>query len=200
MNFAVLASGNGSNLHAIIKAMKAKTIKATLKVVFSDKPEAMALNRARQAKVPQVIHFAPKDFATREAFDQALVDLLLKESIDFVVLAGYMRILSPVFIRAFPNKILNIHPSLLPAFKGGHALQDALSYGVKVTGVTVHFVDEEVDHGAIILQEAVPILPQDTLEDLTERVHVAEHGLYPRAIALLVRGKLAVNSRVVRIL
>ncbi|MBF0595407.1 MAG: phosphoribosylglycinamide formyltransferase [Candidatus Omnitrophica bacterium] len=190
MNFAVLASGNGTNLQAIIKALKSKQIKASLKVVLSDKAEAFALERARKAAVPVVMHVDPKGFATREAFDQALLDILKKEEIDFVVLAGFMRILSPLFIEAYRHKILNIHPSLLPAFKGGHAIKDAYNFGVKVTGVTVHFVDEQVDHGPIIAQTPVEIGANDTFDMLVEKVHAAEHQLYPYAISLFLRGRI----------
>ncbi len=199
MNFAVLASGNGTNLQAIIKAVKNKQIKATLKVVVSDKPAAFALERARKAGVPVVEHISPKGYASREEHDKALVDLLKKEAIDFVVLAGYMRILSPVFILAYRDRILNVHPALLPAFKGPQAIKDALAYGAKVTGVTVHLVDEEVDHGPIVAQAAVEIQPGDTYDELAERVHAAEHQLYPYAISLMVRGRIKVAGRVVKI-
>jgi phosphoribosylglycinamide formyltransferase-1 len=195
MNFAVLASGNGTNLQAIIKAIKAKQIKATLKVVLSDKANAFALDRARKAGVPVVEHLDPKKFASREDFDLAMVELLRKEGIDFVVLAGYMRILSPAFIAAYPDKILNIHPALLPAFKGSHAIKDAFAYGVKVTGVTVHLVDEEVDNGPIIAQSPVEIKPNDTFDILAERIHEAEHQLYPYAISLFIRGKATFARR-----
>ena len=199
MNFAVLASGNGTNLQAVIKAVKNKQIKATLKVVLSDRPTAFALERARKAAVPVVVHLSPKDFASREDYDRAVVDLLKKEGVDFVVLAGFMRLLSPVFIEAYRDRILNIHPALLPAFKGAHAIKAALAYGVKVTGVTVLLVDEEVDHGPIIAQTAVEIKPQDTYDTLAERIHEAEHQLYPYAISLMVRGRIKVAGRVVRI-
>jgi phosphoribosylglycinamide formyltransferase-1 len=198
MNFAVLVSGNGSNLQAIIKAVKAKAIKANLAVVISDKKDAFALERARDAGI-EAVFINPKDYAGREAFDVAVIEKLKEFSIDFVVLAGFMRILSPVFIKAFPNKILNIHPALLPAFKGAHAIRDAFDSGVKVTGVTVHFVDEEVDHGAIILQEAVEIEPGDTLELLEERIHKTEHKIYPQAIGLFAEGKIYISNRNVRV-
>ncbi len=194
MNFAVMASGNGTNLQAIIKALKSKQIKASLKVVFSDKAGAFALERARKAGVP-VAHLDPGQYPSREAFDQAVLDLLKKEGIDFVVLAGYMRILSPLFIEAYRNKIMNIHPSLLPAFKGAHAIKEAYDFGVKVTGVTVHLVDEDVDHGPIIAQAAVEVNPNDTFDMLTEKVHAAEHQLYPYAISLFIRGRVKVSGR-----
>jgi phosphoribosylglycinamide formyltransferase-1 len=198
MNFAVLASGNGSNLEAIIKAVKARKIKANLAVVISDKTDAFALVRARKAKIPAVV-INPKDFSDRESFDRALVDLLRQNKVDFIVLAGFMRILSPLFIKAYSHKILNIHPSLLPSFKGSRAIRDAFEYGVMVTGVTVHFVDEQIDNGAIILQEAVIIQPKDTLEKLEQKIHRAEHKIYPQAIHLFATGKLKIEGRSVKI-
>lgn len=196
MNFAVLASGNGSNLQAIIQAVRSKKIKANLALVVSDRADAFALERARKAKIPTAV-LNPKNFPDRESFDRMLVEQLFASKIDFVVLAGFMRILSPFFIKSFPNKILNIHPALLPAFKGAHAIKDAFEYGAKTTGVTVHFVDEQVDHGAIIAQEAVNILPKDTLEKLERRIHSVEHRLYPKAVALFAAGKLTVRGRAV---
>ncbi len=198
MNFAVLASGNGSNLQAIINAVKAGKIKGRLVLVVSDKKDAFALERARKAKVPTAF-VDPKRFSDHASFDRAMVEALRQSSVDFVVLAGFMRILSPYFINAYHHKILNIHPALLPAFKGAHAVQDALEYGAKVTGVTVHFVDEQVDHGAIILQEAVGIHPKDTLEKLEKKIHVVEHKIYPKAIDLFARGKLEIRGRTIRL-
>lgn len=198
MNFAVLASGNGSNLQAIIQAVKAKTIKAHLALVVSDRADAFALERARKAKIPTAV-VNPNNFPDRESFDRMLVEQLRASRIDFVVLAGFMRILSPLFVQAFPNKILNIHPALLPAFKGAHAIKDAFEYGVKTTGVTVHFVDEKVDNGAVIVQEPVGILPKDTLAKLERRIHAVEHRIYPKAIAAFAAGKLIVRGRSVAV-
>ncbi len=198
MRFAVLASGNGSNLQALINACRRGRIKAELAAVVSDREDAYALERARRAKVPLVLCVDPKAFAGREDFDRHLVGILREARIDLVVLAGFMRILSPLFVREFRDRILNIHPALLPAFKGGHAVKDALEYGVKFTGVTVHFVDEEVDHGAIILQEPVAVRPKDTPETLAARIHKVEHRLYPRAVDLFARGKLRVSGRLVK--
>ena len=194
MNFAVLASGRGGNLQAIIKAIKAGKIKAHLKVVISDKKDAYALEHARQADIPAV-YINPKDFHDRESFDRAVVERLHEFKIDFVVLAGYMRLVSSYFIQQYPDKILNIHPSLLPAFKGMHAIKDAFDYGVKVTGPTVHFVIEEMDDGPIILQEPVRVDPKTRLESLEEKIHQAEHRIYPQAIDLFVRGKLKIEGR-----
>jgi len=194
MNFAVLASGRGGNLQAIIKAVKAGKINADLKLVISDKKDAYALEYARQAKIP-ALHIDPKDFNDRESFDRAVVDRLHEFKINFVVLAGYMRLLSRYFIRQYPDKILNIHPSLLPAFKGMHAIKAAFESGEKITGPTVHFVVEEMDSGPIILQEQVSIDPQDTLATLEEKIHHAEHRIYPQAIELFVQGKLKIEGR-----
>ena len=198
MNFAVLASGNGSNLQAILDAQKKGKIKGELKLVISDKADARALVRARKAGVRNVVFVDPKAFLSREDYDDELVAILKKEKVGLVVLAGFMRILSPVFIKAFRHKIMNIHPALLPAFKGGHAVADALAYGVKVTGVTVHFVDEEVDHGAIIVQAPVDVRSKDTVELISRRIHKVEHVLYPKAIDLFLRGKLKISGRIVR--
>ena len=189
MNFAVFASGNGGNLQAIISALRAKKIRAALRLVISDRADAYALVRARKAKIPTLC-LDPKEFATREAFDRAVMQCLTEHHVDFIVLAGYMRLFSSHFTRSYPNKILNIHPALLPAFKGTHGIRDAFQYGVKVTGVTVHFVVEEMDAGAVILQEAVAVGPRDTEASLARKIHRVEHRIYPRAIDLFARGKL----------
>jgi phosphoribosylglycinamide formyltransferase 1 len=188
-NFAVLASGNGSNLQAIIDALSARKIEAALAVVISDKEKAFALERARNANIPAVF-IDPKKFSDRESFDREVVAELKKFSVDFVVLAGFMRIISHYFLNAYPDRILNIHPSLLPDFKGAAAIKDAFQAGVKTTGVTVHFVNEELDGGAIILQEALDVTPQDTLVTLEAKIHKIEHRIYPQAIDLLARGRL----------
>src|SRR3989338_7330633 len=189
MNFAVFASGNGGNLQAIISALRAKKVRAALRLVVSDRADAYALVRARKAKVPTLC-LNPKEFATREAFDREVLAHLKERHIDFIVLAGYMRLFSSHFIRSYPNKILNIHPALLPAFKGTHGIRDAFQYGVKVTGVTVHFVVEEMDAGAVILQEAVAVSSKDTEASLARKIHRVEHRIYPKAIDLFARGKL----------
>ena len=199
MNFAVLASGRGSNLKAIIEAVKKGGTKAHLKAVFSDKKDAQALEHARENKIPAVF-IDPKDFDDRESYDRAVVQRLREFDINFVVLAGYMRLLSSYFIRQYPDKILNIHPSLLPAFKGSHAIKDAFDYGVKITGPSVHFVSDELDAGAIILQEPVCVGPEDSVESLEEKIHQAEHRIYPKAIDLFARGKLKIEGGKVIIL
>jgi len=194
MNFAVLASGRGGNLKAIIDAVDSGKINAAIRIVISDKKEAYALERARQAGIPAVF-INPKDFADRESFDRAVVERLKEAQVDFVVLAGFLRLVSRYFLEQFPFKILNIHPSLLPSFKGMHAIKDAFNHGVKVTGPTVHFVVEDLDDGPIIMQEPLLILPEDTMDTLEEKIHQAEHRIYPQAIDLLARGKLKIVDR-----
>lgn len=193
MKFAVMASGNGSNLQAVIGAVQAKKIKAQLAVVISDKKEAYALVRARKANIPAVF-IDPRNYADRASFDAAIVKVLQEAAVDFVVMAGFMRIVTAAFIKAYPNKILNVHPSLLPAFKGAHAIQDAFDYGVKVTGVTIHLVDEKMDNGEVIAQVPVNILPKDTLATLEKRVHQAEHQLLPGVINSFAKGQIKIKK------
>lgn len=188
--FAVFASGYGSNLQAIIDALKKDKISARLCLVISDNKKAFALTRALRAGIPTVT-FDPQAFVTRQEMDRAMIKELRTFHVDFVVLAGYMRILSPVFVKAFHNKILNIHPSLLPSFKGAHAIKDAFDYGVRSTGVTVHLVDEKVDHGPILAQEALSIRAKDTLQTLEARIHRTEHKMYPKIIDLFAKGKIS---------
>lgn len=184
-NIACLASGNGSNFQAIVEAVKKGKIRANLKLLVSDNPGAYCLERAARARVKAFI-VERGDFLSKKDFEEQIVKKLKSEKIDLVILAGFMRVLSPYFVRQYKNKILNIHPALLPAFKGAHAIADAFKYGVKVTGVTVHIVDEEVDHGRIILQEALKVRQKDTLEVLEQRIHRLEHKLYPQAIRLFL--------------
>jgi phosphoribosylglycinamide formyltransferase-1 len=194
LNFAVFASGNGGNLQAIINATKRKAIKANLKVVFSDKKDAFALERARKAGIATV-YLNPKEFADREAFDLSVLAELKIFKVDFIALAGYMRLLSDHFFAEFPNKIINIHPALLPSFKGVRGIEDAFEYGVKVTGVTEHLFIPEMDAGPIIAQETVAISPKDTLEALSKKIHGLEHKLYPKTIDLFARGKVKLVGR-----
>jgi phosphoribosylglycinamide formyltransferase-1 len=195
----VLASGRGSNLQAILDAGARPGFPARLVVVISDRERAPALDRARAAGV-EALWVNPKDFSDREAYDRALVGALEARGVGLVCQAGWMRILSPVYIRAFAGRALNIHPSLLPAFPGLHAQRQALAHGVKVTGVTVHFADEGVDTGPIVLQAAVPVEPDDTEETLAARILVQEHRLYPEAIRLFAEGRLRIEGRKVTIL
>ena len=194
MNIAVLCSGNGSNLQAIIDKVAERYIPAKIALVVSDNKDAFALKRARKARIETFV-LNPKHFDTREAFDGEIVKKLRKEKVSLVILAGYMRLLSGYFINEYTNRIVNIHPSLLPSFKGTHGIKDALKYGVKVTGPTVHFVDEKLDHGPIILQRAIEVKDDDTEESLLERVHRAEHEIYPEAIKLFVEGRLKIIGR-----
>ena len=196
LRVGVLLSGSGTNLQAILDASGSDY---EVTVVLSDKTDAYGLERAREAKVA-AIHVDPKAHDGRDAFNAALVQALNEHQVELVCLAGFMRILAPNFVRAFENRILNIHPALLPAFPGGHAVADALAWGAKVTGTTVHLVDEEVDHGPIVLQRAVPIETGDTEETLHERIKAVEHELYPEAIRLFAAGGLKIEGRVVHVL
>jgi phosphoribosylglycinamide formyltransferase-1 len=190
----VLASGRGSNLQAIIDAIERRELDARLAVVISDREGAPALERARKHGAPAV--FAnPKDHVDRVAYDLALLRLLEAHRVELLCLAGFMRILSPPLIRSLAGLVMNIHPSLLPAFPGLAAQRQALDYGVKVTGATVHFVDEGVDTGPIIVQDAVPVLPDDTEDTLSARILEVEHRLYPRAIRLFAEGRLKIAGR-----
>ncbi|NPV26143.1 MAG: phosphoribosylglycinamide formyltransferase [Firmicutes bacterium] len=191
---AVLASGRGSNLQAILDAIEDGRLQAQVAVVISDRGEAPALERARAKHIPAV-HINPKDFSDKAAYEQAVADCCIEYQVDLIVLAGYMRILGAEFIRRFPNRIVNIHPALLPSFPGLHAQRQALEYGVRFSGCTVHFVDEGVDSGPIISQAVVPVLPDDTEETLAERILVQEHRIYPAAIQLIVEGRLEVKGR-----
>jgi len=200
MNIAVLASGNGTNFEAVVRsAEKGKLRNAKIKILISDKEKSFVQKRAKKHNIKSVF-VDPKRFSSRTLFDKEVVRILRKEKIRLVVLAGFMRILSPYFVKAFKNRILNIHPALLPSFKGESAIKKAYKYGVKVTGVTVHFVDNDVDHGPIIFQEALKIKEGESLESLEKRIHRLEHKLYPEAIKLFIQGCLKVRGRKVAII
>ncbi len=194
LRIGVLASGRGSNLQAIIDAIEAGKLDCRLAVVVSDRADARALERARKHGIDAVF-IDPKAYPGREAYDQAVMAELAERRVELVCLAGYMRILTPMFVRALPGQIMNIHPALLPAFPGLHAQRQALEYGVKVSGATVHFVDEGVDTGPIICQAAVPVREDDTEETLAARILAEEHELYPRAIRLYAEGRLSILGR-----
>lgn len=194
MKIAVLCSGNGTNLQAIIDSVKTGYIPAKIALVVSDNKNAFALERAKKAGIETLV-LDKKDFKTRDDFDREIVKNLKKRNIELVALAGFMRLFGRYFIKEYKNRIVNIHPALLPSFKGTRGIRDALEYGVKVTGPTVHFVDEELDHGAIILQRAVEVKESDTEEALLERVHKEEHKIYPEAIKLFVEGRLKIEGR-----
>ena len=185
----VLCSGRGSNLQSIMEAIDKGQIKAELGIVLTDKPEAKALERAEAAGIKAVC-VNRKECSGQQDFEEKLVAELRQAGVTCVVLAGFMRILSPYFVNEFKHQILNIHPSLLPSFCGAHAHRDVLAYGTKVSGCTIHFVDEGMDHGPIILQDTVPVMDDDTEDTLAARVLVKEHVLYPKAIQLFVDGRL----------
>lgn len=198
MNIAVFASGRGTNFSAIIRAAKRGEIKANLSLLVSDNPKAGAIAKAKRAKV-KVALIKREDSATKEDFEAKIIQRLKDDMIDLIVLAGFMRILSPGFVRQYCGRILNIHPALLPSFKGTQGIKDAFDYGAKVAGVTVHFVDEKMDHGPIILQQAVRVEEADTLASLEAKIHKIEHKIYPQAIRLFTEGKLKIEGRKVRV-
>jgi len=190
----VLVSGTGSNLQAIIDAIEAGRLEAEIRVVFSNVPTARGLERAEKHGLPTQI-LSHRDFGSREEFDGKVVEILREHGVELVLLAGFNRLLSPVLVRAFPMRIMNIHPALLPAFPGLHAQRQAAAYGARIAGATVHFVDEQTDHGPIIIQAAVPALSSDTEQTLQERILRQEHRIYPEAIRLFAEGRLSVEGR-----
>lgn len=194
----ILASGRGSNLQSIIDAILAGKLAAKIGVVISDKPDANALKRAADLNLTAVC-VDRKQYKTQQEFEQALVNELKLHQVELVILAGFMRILSPYFVHAFANRIMNIHPSLLPSFPGKHAQEQAIQYGAKVSGCTVHFVDEGMDSGPIILQQAVPVMPDDTPAILAERILQQEHVIYPQAIKLYIEKRLQIEGRMVKV-
>ncbi len=189
----ILLSGRGSNFEAIADSVAAGTIEATIAIVISNRPEARGLQIARQRGIPAV-ELASKGL-DREVYDRLLASELHKHSVDLVCLAGFMRLLSAGFVREFPQRILNIHPSLLPAFPGLDAQHQALEHGVKISGCTVHFVDEFLDAGPIVLQAAVPVLDDDTVDSLSARILVQEHRIYTEAIRLVLGGGWRIDGR-----
>ena len=193
---AVLVSGNGSNLQAIINSIERKELDAHLSIVISNKKNAPAMVRAEKHGI-ETTFIDPANYSNRKSYDQALIDKLKVASIDLICLAGYMRILGEEFILNFSRKIINIHPSLLPAFPGLNAQKQAIEYGVKFSGCTVHFVDAGVDSGPIILQTAVPVYDNDCEESLSKRILRQEHYLYPKAIAMIIENKFNLNGRTV---
>jgi phosphoribosylglycinamide formyltransferase-1 len=202
LRLGVLASGRGSNLQAIIDAVERGGLPAEVAVVISNKKDAHALERARRHGLHDVF-VDPKPFAarsdSREAYDRAILDVLRKHNVELVLLAGYMKIVTGVLIDAYRNRMMNIHPSLLPSFPGLDVQKKALEWGVKVAGCTVHFVTEGVDEGPIIIQAAVPVLDADTVETLSARILTEEHKIYPKAVRLYTEGRLRVEGRRVHI-
>ena len=197
-SLAILASGSGTNLQAIIDAVEDGRVPAEIRVVICNRANAKALERAErhQLATELVDH---KAFPSREAFDEHVVGILRDRGVELVCLAGFDRLLSPVFIRAFPERILNIHPALLPSFPGLHAQRQALEYGVRIAGCTVHIVDEQTDHGPIIIQAAVPVYSDDTVESVSERILAEEHRIYPEAVCLFAEGRIRIEGRRARI-
>ena len=198
LNIGVLVSGSGSNLQSILDACARGELPARVVCVISNKADAFALERARRAGIP-ALHLDHRAHAGREAYDAALVATLREFEVELVVLAGFMRIITTVLLEAFPMAVMNIHPALLPAFPGLHAQRQALDYGAKFAGCTVHFVDAGTDTGPIIVQAAVPILEDDTEETLSGRIQKEEHRIYPEAVKLFAQGRLSVAGRQVRI-
>jgi len=191
---AVLVSGSGSNLQSILDASTGAGYAAEVVVVISDRPGVRGLQRAADAGVPAVV-VAWGDYPDRDAFTMAVCDVAADHGAEGLILAGFMRILAPSALDRFPGRVVNIHPALLPAFPGAHGVAEAIAYGVKVSGVTVHFVDAEVDHGPIILQEPVPVRPDDTEETLHARIQQVEHRVYPEVVAAFAAGRLRIEGR-----
>ncbi|MHB1419141.1 MAG: phosphoribosylglycinamide formyltransferase [Bacillota bacterium] len=198
LKIGVLASGRGSNLQAIIDAVERGELPAKISVVISDKEGAPALDRARRHGI-EACYLNPRQYVDKEEFERGMISCLHDYGIELVALAGYMRVLTPVMINAFPGRIVNIHPSLLPAFPGLEAQRQALAYGVKYTGCTVHFVDSGMDTGPIIAQAAVPVETGDTAVTLAERILVQEHRLYPLVLRWIAEDRLSLDGRRVHI-
>jgi phosphoribosylglycinamide formyltransferase-1 len=193
LNIGVLISGSGTNLQAIIDAIKRNSLDATISVVISNNPKAYGLIRAKKHNIP-AFSVPNKKFETREKHEQEIIKLLKEYGVELVVLAGYMRLITKEFLSYYPNKILNIHPAILPSFKGIDAQSQAFFYGVKIAGATVHFVDEEMDHGPIIIQGAVPVYPKDTREELAKRILNIEHRIYPQAISWIAEERISIKD------
>lgn len=194
----VLVSGSGSNLQSIIDNIEANRLEAAIGIVISNAADAYALERARKHGIETAV-VDHRLYATRRAFEDVLIGTLREASVELVVMAGFMRVLSDHFLEAFPMRVMNIHPALLPSFKGMDAQRQAFEYGVKFSGCTVHFADNGVDTGPIIIQSVVPLLPDDTLETLRNRILAEEHRLYPQAIQFFAEGRITVSGRTVHI-
>lgn len=198
-NIAVLASGRGSNFQAIIDGVDSGYIKGRICCLITDNPSALAIEKAKDADIPvKIVDY--RKFSDREQYNSELCRAMTGSGADLFVLAGYMRILDQGTVRLFPGRMINIHPALLPSFKGLHAQRQAIDYGVRVSGCTVHFVDEEMDHGAIIAQSCVPVLEDDTKDTLSDRILIEEHKALSKAVALFCEDRLKIEERAVRIL
>jgi phosphoribosylglycinamide formyltransferase-1 len=191
---AILISGRGSNMVSIVEAVQNGNIPAEISIVISNIPDAPGLKKANDLGIETVV-ISHKDFKSRVEFDKEIVRKLEERSIDLVCLAGFMRMLSSWFVQRYKNRIMNIHPSLLPSFPGLNAQKQAYDWGVKVTGCTVHFIDEQLDHGPIIVQEAVEVRPNDTAETLAARILEVEHRIYPKAVELFCKDKIRIEGR-----
>ena len=198
LRIGVLASGRGSNFEALVEAVEAGRVPAVVAALVTDRATAGALEIARGHGV-EALFVDPRQYPSREAHEKAVIAALDERGVGLVCLAGYMRVLGAMFVRHFEGRLLNIHPSLLPAFPGLHAQRQALDHGVKVAGATVHFVDEGTDTGPIVLQAAVPVLPADTEETLSRRILSEEHRIYPEAVRLFAEGRLTIDGRRVHI-
>ena len=194
----VLVSGGGTNLQAIIDAIDAGELDARIAMVVSSNPDAFGIERARRAGIDTLV-MQVDDYADPAAADARIADALKGAGVDYVAMAGYMRMVTPVLLDAFPNRVINLHPALLPSFPGAHGIADAFDYGVKFTGITVHFANAEMDAGPIIAQRCVEVRESDTLDTLEARIHEAEHELYPQVLQLVAQGRVAVEGRKVRI-
>jgi phosphoribosylglycinamide formyltransferase-1 len=195
---AVFLSGRGSNFKSIHDAILSGTINGEIVLVFSNKEDALGLRIAQERSL-EILYLNPKEFDSREAYDQAIIDAAKRKDVDLICLAGYMKILTPLFCNAFKNRIMNIHPALLPSFPGLHVQQKAIDWGVRYSGATVHFVTADVDMGPIILQAVVPVLQDDIEETLSDRILKEEHKIYPQAVQLYFEGRLEVKGRRVTI-
>ena len=192
LKMGVLISGSGTNLQAFIDAIAVGQLDAEIVLVVSSRPDAYGIKRAEAADIP-VLVLDKNAYANPQAADQSIVDVLQRTGAEYVFMAGYMRMVTPVMLNAYPNRVVNLHPALLPSFQGAHGIQEAFDAGVKYTGVTVHFANAEYDKGPIIAQEPVPVLEDDTLESLEERIHAVEHRLYPATAQLIAQGWVSVT-------
>ncbi|CAM3463247.1 phosphoribosylglycinamide formyltransferase [Marinicrinis lubricantis] len=191
---AVFGSGNGSNFQAIADQVQAGQLDVKIELLVCDQPQAKIIERAEKAGVETLV-LTLKQFESKAAYEEAILERLTEKQVDLIVLAGYMKLISPVLLNAYKGRIINIHPSLLPSFPGKQGVADAFEYGVKVTGCTVHFVDEGMDTGPIIAQQAVPVLDHDTVESLHQRIHEAEQQIYPEVVRSLAQGLIKLNGR-----
>jgi len=194
LKVGVLVSGRGTNLQALIDAKEAGKLGAEIALVVSDNPQAKAIERCKKHRIPCKV-LERKDFSSKKEFEEALAQALKEAGVELVVLAGFMRILSPHFLKHFPDRVINIHPSLVPAFQGLHAQRRAVEFGAKFSGCTVHFVDESVDGGPVIVQAVVPLLPEDTEESLAERILKWEHRILPQTVRWFAEGRVKKEGR-----